>query len=93
VIEPHVVAHVARLARLRLDGEELARMERELNGILGHIERIQALDLDGVPPTTHVVPLSNVMREDVPRASLPVEEALREAPEVVQGGFAVRSFS
>jgi aspartyl-tRNA(Asn)/glutamyl-tRNA(Gln) amidotransferase subunit C len=93
VIEPDVVLHVARLARLRLDGEELSRMERELNGILGHIERIQALDLDGVPPTTHVVPLSNVMRDDVPRPSLRVEEALREAPEVAQGGFAVRSFT
>jgi aspartyl-tRNA(Asn)/glutamyl-tRNA(Gln) amidotransferase subunit C len=93
VIEPDVVPHVARLARLRLDGEELSRMERELNGILGHIERIQALDLDGVPPTTHVVPLSNVMRDDVPRPSLRVEEALREAPEVTQGGFAVRSFT
>jgi aspartyl-tRNA(Asn)/glutamyl-tRNA(Gln) amidotransferase subunit C len=92
VIEPEVVRHVARLARLRLDSAELARMERELNGILGHVERIQALDLEGVPPTTHVVPLSNVTREDVPRPSLPLEEALREAPEVVQGGFAVRSF-
>jgi aspartyl-tRNA(Asn)/glutamyl-tRNA(Gln) amidotransferase subunit C len=92
VIEPGVVRHVARLARLRLDEAEQARMERELNGILEHIERIQALDLDDVPPTTHVVPLSNVMREDVPRPSLPVDEALREAPEVIQGGFAVRSF-
>lgn len=92
MIEPEVVRHVARLARLRLDSAELARMERELNGILGHVERIQALDLEGVPPTTHVVPLSNVTREDVPRPSLPLEEALREAPEVVQGGFAVRSF-
>ena len=63
-------------------------MERELTGILHHIERIQALDLDDVPPTTHVVPVANVVREDVPR-SLPVEEALREAPEVRQGGFAV----
>ncbi|MEW6583884.1 MAG: Asp-tRNA(Asn)/Glu-tRNA(Gln) amidotransferase subunit GatC [Actinomycetota bacterium] len=92
MITPDVVRHVARLARLRLDGEEAERMERELNGILEHVERIQALDLDGVPPTTHVVPVSNVLRDDVPRPSLPVEEALREAPEVRQGGFAVRSF-
>lgn len=68
-------------------------MENELNGILGHIERIQALPLDDVPPTTHVIPLSNVLRDDTPRPSLSREEALREAPEVVDGGFSVRSFS
>ena len=93
MIEPDVVRHVARLARLRLDGDELSRMERELNGILGHIERIQSLPLDDVPPTTHVIPLSNVLRDDTPRPSLSREEALREAPEVVDGGFSVRSFS
>jgi aspartyl-tRNA(Asn)/glutamyl-tRNA(Gln) amidotransferase subunit C len=92
VITPDVVRHVARLARLRLGDAEAARMERELNGILHHVERIQSLDLEGVPPTTHVVPVANVVREDVPEESLPVEEALREAPEVRQGGFAVRSF-
>jgi aspartyl-tRNA(Asn)/glutamyl-tRNA(Gln) amidotransferase subunit C len=93
VIEPDVVRHVARLARLRLPDDELVRMETELNGILEHIERIQALPLDDVSPTTHVIPLSNVLRDDEPRPSLPVEEALREAPEVVNGGFAVRSFT
>lgn len=68
-------------------------METELNGILTHIERIQALPLDDVVPTTHVIPLSNVLREDVPRPSLSREEALREAAEVINGGFAVRSFT
>lgn len=68
-------------------------MENELNGILAHIERIQALPLDDVPPTTHVIPLSNVLRDDTPRPSLSRYEALREAPEVVDGGFSVRSFS
>ena len=93
MIEPEVVRHVARLARLRLDGEELSRMETELNGILGHIERIQALPLDDVVPTTHVIPLSNVLRDDEPRPSLPLDDALREAPEVKNGGFSVRSFT
>lgn len=64
-------------------------MQEELNGILGHIDRIQALDLDGVAPTSHVIALRNVLREDVPRASLTLEEALREAPEVIDGGFGV----
>jgi aspartyl-tRNA(Asn)/glutamyl-tRNA(Gln) amidotransferase subunit C len=93
VIDPSTVRHVARLARLYLDPDELERMRVELSGILEHIERIQALDLEGVPPTTHVVALQNVMRDDEPRPSLPREQALREAPEVVMDAFAVRRMS
>jgi aspartyl-tRNA(Asn)/glutamyl-tRNA(Gln) amidotransferase subunit C len=90
MIDPETVRHVARLARLGLDDEERERMRLELSGILEHVDRIQALDLDDVPPTAHVVPLENALREDVPRPSLPREEALREAPEVVMEAFAVR---
>jgi aspartyl-tRNA(Asn)/glutamyl-tRNA(Gln) amidotransferase subunit C len=93
VIDPRTVRHVARLARLYLDPDELERMRVELSGILEHIERIQSLDLEGVPPTTHVVALENVMRADEPRPSLTREEALREAPEVVMDAFAVRRMS
>jgi aspartyl-tRNA(Asn)/glutamyl-tRNA(Gln) amidotransferase subunit C len=89
VIDEHVTRHVARLARLRLTEPELARMQAELSAILTHIEQIQELDLDGVPPTTHVIPMENVFREDAPTPSIPVELALREAPEVHGGGFAV----
>lgn len=92
MIDDATVRHVARLARLHLEPDERRRMERELSGILDHIDAIQALDLDGVEPTTHVVSLENVMREDVPRPSLPVQEALREAPEVVEDRFAVVKF-
>jgi aspartyl-tRNA(Asn)/glutamyl-tRNA(Gln) amidotransferase subunit C len=92
VIDDATVRHVARLARLRLGPEEEARMREELSGILEHVERIQALDLDGVPPTTHVVELLNVVREDEPRECLSQEEALREAPEVIEGMFAVVKF-
>ncbi len=67
-------------------------MGAELSGILEHVDRIQALDLDDVPPTTHVISLENVAREDVPRPSLSVEDALREAPEVVEDRFAVVKF-
>lgn len=92
VIDEATVRHVARLARLRLSGEQQQRMREELSGILEHVDRIQSLDLDGVPPTTHVVELVNVMRDDVPRPSLPVQEALREAAEVAAGEFAVPAF-
>ena len=64
-------------------------MQAELNGILGHIDQIQALDLEGVSPTSHVIALRNVLREDVPRPSLSLEDALHEAPEVIDGAFAV----
>jgi len=92
VIDDATVRHVARLARLHLDPDEQQRMGIELSGILAHVDAIQALDLDDVPPTTHVISLENVMRDDVPRPSLPVEEALREAPEVVEGRFSVVKF-
>jgi aspartyl-tRNA(Asn)/glutamyl-tRNA(Gln) amidotransferase subunit C len=92
VIDDATVRHVARLARLHLDDDEEARMKEELSVILGHVDAIQALDLDDVPPTTHVLALENVMRDDVPVPGLPVDEALREAPEVVEGRFAVVKF-
>jgi aspartyl-tRNA(Asn)/glutamyl-tRNA(Gln) amidotransferase subunit C len=92
VIDDATVRHVARLARLHLEPDEERRMVDELSGILEHVDAIQALDLDDVPPTTHVLTLENVMRDDEPRPSLPVEEALREAPRVVEDRFAVVKF-
>jgi len=76
------------------DGEFIKerRMRVELSGILQHIDRIQSLALDDVPPTTHVVEQENVLRDDEPRPGLSAEEALREAPEVIEGHFAVPKF-
>lgn len=89
VIERSDVKYVARLARLELSSEELDRMARELAAVLGHIEHIEELDLDGVEPTSHVVALENVLRADEPRACLTREQALANAPEVADDGFAV----
>jgi aspartyl-tRNA(Asn)/glutamyl-tRNA(Gln) amidotransferase subunit C len=89
VIDLDTVRHVARLARLHLEPDELERMGSELSGILEHIEYIQSLDLDDAPGTTHVVALQNVLGEDVPGPELTPEEALREAPEADGGAFAV----
>ncbi|MDP9066885.1 MAG: Asp-tRNA(Asn)/Glu-tRNA(Gln) amidotransferase subunit GatC [Actinomycetota bacterium] len=83
------VDHVARLARLDLTEEERERMQKELTLILGHAEKIQSLELDSVPPTSHPLPLSNVMRPDVARPSLPRAEALANAPEAEDGRFRV----
>jgi aspartyl-tRNA(Asn)/glutamyl-tRNA(Gln) amidotransferase subunit C len=91
VIDREQVLHVARLARLRLSDDEVAAMVEELPKILEHIERMKSLDLEGVEPTWHVVEIENVLREDVPRPSLPAETALEAAPDPQPGGFGVPS--
>jgi aspartyl-tRNA(Asn)/glutamyl-tRNA(Gln) amidotransferase subunit C len=91
MIDREQVLHVARLARLELNEDEVSRMTGELSAILEHIEKISALDLDGVPPTTHVVDVPNALRPDVPLPCLPREVVLADAPEVEDGGFSVPS--
>jgi aspartyl-tRNA(Asn)/glutamyl-tRNA(Gln) amidotransferase subunit C len=89
MIDRAQVLHVARLARLRLSEEEVDRMAGEMSTILEHVETMNELDLEGIEPTTHVVELQNVLREDVPRDSLPRERALEQAPDAADGGFRV----
>jgi aspartyl-tRNA(Asn)/glutamyl-tRNA(Gln) amidotransferase subunit C len=89
VISREQVLHVARLARLRLEEDEIDRMARELSSVLDHIEKISELDLEGVAPTTHVIDVENVLRPDEPRPSWPVERILEEAPDPADGGFRV----
>jgi aspartyl-tRNA(Asn)/glutamyl-tRNA(Gln) amidotransferase subunit C len=91
VIDRDQVLHVARLARLRLSEEEVERMASELSGILDHVDRISRLDLEGVEPTAHVLPLENVLRADVPRPSWPRERVIEQAPDPVDGAFRVPS--
>ena len=96
VIDRDEVLHVARLARLQLSEDELEPMARELSAVLDHIATISQLDLDDVAPMTHV--LADAMsadgpglRPDEPRASLPREVALAQAPAVSNDGFSVPS--
>jgi aspartyl-tRNA(Asn)/glutamyl-tRNA(Gln) amidotransferase subunit C len=91
VIDREQVLHVARLARLRLSDDEVGRMGEELSTILDHIETLNELDLEGVEPTSHVVELENVLRDDVPRPSLDRDTALEQAPDSAGGGFRVPS--
>jgi aspartyl-tRNA(Asn)/glutamyl-tRNA(Gln) amidotransferase subunit C len=88
-IDRKAVDHVARLARLALSEEERAQMEVELTAVLEYAEKIQALPLDDVEPTSHSVPLRNVMRTDEVTPSLAPEEALANAPDVEDGRFKV----
>ena len=88
-IDIAAVDHVARLARLDLSEEERDRMQVELGAILDHAEKIQALDLDGIEPTSHAIPLRNVMRPDEVMPSLSQEDALANAPVAEDGRFRV----
>ena len=91
MIDREQVLHVARLARLELSEDEVTRMTGELSAILDHIEKISALDLEGVPPTSHVVAVGSALRPDVPRPSLPRDVAFANAPSVDDEGFSVPS--
>ncbi len=82
---------MARLARLELSEDDVERMASELGKVLDHIEKIRELDLEGVPPTSHVVEVTGALRPDEPTPSLPREVILAAAPEPLHEGFGVPS--
>ncbi|TAN38213.1 MAG: Asp-tRNA(Asn)/Glu-tRNA(Gln) amidotransferase subunit GatC [Nitrospirae bacterium] len=75
------IDHVSRLARLSLSEGEKARFGSQLDDILSYVDKLNELDTRDVGPTSHVVPMSNVVRSDSAVPSLPVDEALRNAPD------------
>ena len=79
-IDRETVMHVARLARLDLRPDEVDRLTVELDAILEAVSKVAELDLADVPPTSHPLDLVNVWGDDVPRPSLPLDEALANAP-------------
>jgi len=91
VITRDEVLHVARLARLELAEDEIEPMARELSAVLDHVAKIGELDLEGVPPTSHVVDVSGALRADEPRDCLPRGLALDQAPSAGEDGFLVPS--
>jgi len=84
------VEYVARLARLRLTEEEKEKYTKQLGDILKYIDKLKELDTDKVEPTSHVLGLSNVFREDRVKPSLQQEEILANAPEVEASHFKVK---
>ncbi len=74
------VEHVARLARLEFSDEEKKTLMNQLNRILEYMEKLDELDTSNVEPLSHVIPLTNVFREDKVKPSLPVQEILKNAP-------------
>jgi aspartyl-tRNA(Asn)/glutamyl-tRNA(Gln) amidotransferase subunit C len=83
------VAHVAKLARLRLSEEELVRYTEQLGKILTHAEDLASLNLDGVAPVAHPFGLINVVRDDVVTESIDRALVLAEAPDAEGDRFAV----
>ena len=79
-ITPEIIQQVALLARLRLEGEALAKITAQLNEILEYARQLQTVPTDGIEPTSHVLPLSNVLRSDAPQPSLPSDAVVALAP-------------
>jgi len=83
------VAHLARLARLAVSAEELDVLAGQLDVILGAVARVGEVAADDIPPTTHAVPLTNVLRPDEVRPSLDRDAVLSQAPSAEDGRFRV----
>jgi aspartyl-tRNA(Asn)/glutamyl-tRNA(Gln) amidotransferase subunit C len=88
-IEIKDVEHVAKLARLELTDAEKQQITGQLNAILKYAEKLNELDTESIEPTSHVMALTNVMREDEPRPSWPIEDVMKNAPEEENGQFKV----
>ncbi len=83
------VKKVALLARLELTDDEIDAQAANINNLLAHIESLQSLDVEGIEPTSHSMPVVNVLREDAARPSLSREETLANAPLARDGCFVV----
>lgn len=91
MIKREQVLHVARLSRLKLAEDEVSALQGDMSSILDHVDRLSEVDIEGVEPTSHVVPLENVLRDDIPRPSLERELSLSQAPDPADGAFRVPS--
>jgi aspartyl-tRNA(Asn)/glutamyl-tRNA(Gln) amidotransferase subunit C len=83
------VLHVARLARLDLSEDEVARLQEQLSAILEAVSKVSELELGDVPPTSHPLDLVNVLRPDEPRPSLSLDDVFANAPEREGDAFRV----
>lgn len=88
-VDHDLVDYIAGLAKLRLDDDERRRLVEQLDRILGYVEQLRDVDVDGVPPTKHVLDAVGVIRSDAPRESLPRDRALANAPQTADGYFVV----
>jgi len=88
-INKETIKYVADLSRIELTDEELERFSSQLQEVVGFIDQLNKADITGVSPTSHILPLNNVLREDRLTGSLPNEDALSNAPQKKDGFFVV----
>ncbi len=89
MIEKETVLHVAKLARLAIDENEIPAVAEQMNKIVNHVEQLQAVNTDGVEPTAYMESARDALRDDVPRASLSPEVLLANGPSAKKGHFAI----
>ena len=92
-ITKETVEYVAHLARIELKPKELEKLSQQLQGILGFIDKLKKLDISNISPTSHILPLNNVLRDDKQKEPLPVEKALMNAPRRERNFFVVPKVS
>lgn len=88
-ISKETAEHVARLSRLALSEAELGELAGDLARVLDYVDQLQKVDVEGVPPTMHVLDAALVCRDDIPGGELTHEQALKPAPRTEDGLFAV----
>lgn len=88
-IDKEVVKYVAHLARIELGPKELEKLSEQLKGILDFIDKLKKVNIQNISPTSHILPLNNVLRDDKPKESLPPDRALEDAPQREGNFFAV----
>ena len=85
-ISKETVEHAAHLARIELGANELEKLSRQLQDILDFIDKLKKIDIENIRPTSHILALNNVLREDAPKESLSPQKTLANAP-VKEGNF------
>jgi len=88
-IDKETIKHVAHLARIELQPKELEKLSAELHEILGFIDKLSILNVDQVKPASHILSITNVLREDEPHVSLSSDKALENAPNKKGNFFSV----
>ena len=88
-ITKETVEYVSHLARIELKPQELEKISRQLQGILDFIDKLTKLNIENIQPTSHILPLNNVLREDVLKESLPPQKTLNNAPGKERSFFVV----
>lgn len=83
------VKHIAKLSRLYLSDKEIITFREQLSSIIEYVEQLNSLDTSNIKPTSHVIPLKNVMRDDILAGSLDRESALQNAPDATDKFYRV----